>query len=421
MIKWRRAEREYLASVAADHDRRIRWWRAARFGMFLHWGLYARLGRQEWVMNRERIPVREYEKLAADWKPKPRPAREWARLARAAGMRYLVLTAKHHEGFLLWDSRMSDFNAARRGPGRDLVREYVEACREFGLKIGLYYSLMDWHHRDGLRCLHDERARRRFLDYTQGCVRELCSNYGRIDILWYDVAWPLRSPRMWRSRAMNAMVRQLQPHILINGRAQLPEDFSTPENEIKPEKHDWETCMRLNGAWGWEAALREDWLPVRAVLNMLRTCAANRGNLLLNVGPRPDGSLPAEAWKRLTAVGRWLKNNGEAVYGPVDTVEKMEWMTTGAWTRKGRTAYFWITRGWPGRELAFGGLQSKLRRARLLPRGQWLPFRQAGNRLVIRGLPRKCPDRIAGLAILQMDFQSQPRQKLGPGCVLLAP
>ena len=172
----------YLQQIAATRPERIRWWQEARFGMFVHWGLYAQLGRHEWVMNRERIPVAEYEKLADTWAPRERPAREWARLARQAGMKYMVMTTKHHEGFCLWNTQQTDYNAVRCGPGRDLVREYVEACREFGLKIGFYYSLMDWHHPDGARCAYDEAARRRFLDFTQGCVRELCTNYGKIDI-----------------------------------------------------------------------------------------------------------------------------------------------------------------------------------------------------------------------------------------------
>ncbi len=225
-------KREYLKQTAASRAERLRWWQEARFGMFVHWGLYSQLGRHEWVMNRERIPVEEYEKLADTWHPKERPAREWARLAQQAGIKYLVMTTKHHEGFCLWDTQQTDYNAVRRGPGRDLVREYVEACREFGLKVGFYYSLMDWHHPDGALCAKDKAARRRFLDFTQGCVRELCTNYGRIDILWYDVSWPLRSPEEWESVKMSGMARELQPHLIINNRAQLDEDFGTPEEQV---------------------------------------------------------------------------------------------------------------------------------------------------------------------------------------------
>ena len=249
--KLSKTEQAYQNQVDATRDTRMNWWREARFGMFVHWGLYAQLGRHEWAMNRERIPVKEYEKLAATWKPKPQAAREWAKLAKNAGMKYMVLTTKHHEGFLLWDSKMTGYNATKCGPGRDLVREYVEACREFGLRVGLYYSLMDWHHPDGARCLKDENARRRFLDFTQGCVRELCTNYGKIDILWYDVSWPLESPQAWESYQMNALARQLQPDIIINDRSQIPEDFGTPEEHVTAagKGRDWEACMTSNGSW----------------------------------------------------------------------------------------------------------------------------------------------------------------------------
>jgi alpha-L-fucosidase len=400
--------------------RRMKWWTDARFGMFIHWGLYAQLGRHEWVMNRERIPVEEYEKLSWTWKPKPRPAREWAALAKQAGMKYMVMTTKHHEGFLLWDSQMTDYNAARRGPGRDLVREYVEAAREFGLRVGFYYSLMDWHHPDGATCLNDEAARRRFLDFTQGCVRELCTNYGKLDILWYDVSWPLRSPDAWESYKMNAMVRQLQPHIIINNRSQLPEDLGTPEEHVRAEAKGraWEACMTFNGSWGWQPAPPEDWRSVRGVLDMLRTCAAGQGNLLLNIGPKPDGSVPGEATERLTAVGKWLETYGDVIYGKVDRVEKMEWLPTGTWTRRGKTMYFWCTR-WPGSELAIGGLKGKLKEARLYPNGKPLPFEQTKDRLVVRGLPQECPDKVAGVALIQMDFARVPQQVLGAGYVVL--
>jgi len=420
VVKLGKFEKEYLKTAEETRARRMGWWHQARFGMFVHWGLYAQLGRHEWVMNRERIPIQEYEKLAGTWKPKPRPARDWARLAKAAGMKYMVMTTKHHEGFLLWDSKLSDYNAARQGPGRDLVREYVEACREFGLRAGFYYSLMDWHHPDGARCLKNEQARKRFIEYTQGLVRELCTNYGKIDILWYDVSWPLRSPEAWDSCRMNAMARNLQPDIIINNRSQLPEDFGTPEEHIKAEEkgRSWEACMTFNGSWGWQWAPPEDWRSVREVLNMLRTCTAGGGNLLLNIGPKPDGSIPEEATERLTAVGKWLEKYGGVVYGDVDRVENMEWMPTGAWTRKGKTLYCWCTRP-PGTQLAIGGLTSKLVSARLYPDGQPLPFTQTANRLVIEHGLKECPDPIAHTAVFELQFKSVPKQVLGAGCVVL--
>ena len=206
-------------STVEDRERRMKWWHEAKFGMFIHWGLYSTLGRHEWVMENEGIPVAEYEKLAPKFKPVPNAARAWAQLARRAGMKYMVMTTKHHEGFCNFDTKLTDYCAPKQGPGRDLVREYVEAARAEGLRFGFYYSLMDWHHPDGARCKTDEAARKRFVAYIHGQVRELMTNYGKVDVLWYDVAWPLDA-KGWESVEMNQMVRKLQPDIIIN----LPKD-----------------------------------------------------------------------------------------------------------------------------------------------------------------------------------------------------
>jgi len=400
----------YLARVQHTQKRRLTWWREARFGMFVHYGLYSQLARGEWVMNIERIPAEEYELLANTWHPKPGCAREWAALAKAAGMRYIVLTTKHHEGYCLWDTAQTDFNAVRRGPGRDLVREYIDAAREAGLRVGLYYSLMDWHHPDGIRCAHDEASRKRFVAFTQGCVRELLSNYGKIDILWYDVSWPLKTPENWDSYRLNALARKLQPEILINDRAQLPEDFGTPEEHITPTTggRAWEACMTFNGVWGWVPTPPEDWHPVRKVIDMLRICTAGGGNLLLNIGPLPDGTVPTEAVNRLETVGKWLDRYGEAAYGRVDPINGII-ASTGSWTRKGNRVYLWCSR-WPGSELALGAIYGKLVSARLYPEGIPLRFSQQDDRLVIKGLPAECPDPIAGVGMLELTFRTPPVQ-----------
>ena len=413
------AKELYLAEVEKTRPERMKWWHEARFGMFVHWGLYSQLGRHEWVMNRERIPLAEYEKLADTWKPKPRPMREWARLAKKAGMKYMVMTTKHHEGFCLWDTKQHDYNAAKRGPGRDLVREYVEACREFGLKVGFYYSLMDWHHPDGAMCAKDEAARRRFCDFTYGCVKELMSNYGKIDILWYDVSWPLDSPEKWESVKMNKMVRELQPDIIIDNRSWLPEDFGTPEEHIHAEEagRSWEACMTFNGSWGYMPSCI-DWRPVREVLDMLRQVTSGQGNLLLNIGPKPDGSVPEEAAERLVPVGKWLAKNGEAVYGKVDRVASLEWVPTGQCTQKGNTVYFWC-KHWPGGELVLGGYQTRLAKAFYVATGKPIKFEQTENRIVLKSLPKANPDKIGGVCVIKLQFKSPPVQKLGAGCVLL--
>src|SRR5450755_3337610 len=175
----------------ADREARMKWWHEARFGMFIHWGLYSVLGRHEWVMENEGIPVAEYEQLPKRFHPKPNAARDWAKLAKLAGQKYMVMTTKHHEGFCHFDSKLTDYTAPKQGPGRDLVKEYVDAARAEGMRVGFYYSLMDWHHPDGMRSKDDPAARQRFVDYIHGQLRELLTGYGKIGVLWYDVSWPL--------------------------------------------------------------------------------------------------------------------------------------------------------------------------------------------------------------------------------------
>jgi len=329
------------------------------------------------------------------------------------------MTTKHHEGFCLWDTRQTTYNAVQRGPRRDIVAEYVAACREFGLKCGFYYSLMDWHHPDGARCAKDERARRRFIDFTQGCVRELMSNYGKIDVLWYDVSWPLGSPEKWESAKMNAMVRRLQPDIIINNRSQLPEDFGTPEEHIRAEEagRAWEACMTFNGSWGWRPTPPEDWHSARKVVQMLHQVTSGCGNLLLNIGPKPDGSVPPEATERLTTVGKWLAKYGSAVYGQVDRPEGLDgWSGCGSWSRKGRDCYFWVF-NWPGETLAIGGLHTKVKSVELLPEGRACRFKQEPRRLLVRGLPARCPDKCVDIGMLRIRFAGKGKQVLGAGIV----
>jgi alpha-L-fucosidase len=280
---------------------------------------------------------------------------------------------------------------------------------------------MDWHHPDGARCAKDPKARRRFLDFTQGCVRELMANYGTIDILWYDVAWPLKTPERWESARMNAMVRRLQPGIIINNRSLLPEDFGTPEERIVAEEgRAWEACMTFNGSWGYfPTAPDSDWHSSRAVIEMLQKVTAGGGNLLLNIGPAPDGTVPRQAYQRLAPVGRWLARHGEAVYGKVDRAyDSLDWIVHGSWTLKGKTAYYWTGR-WVGSEIVIGGLQTKVRSISSLDTGGEVAFSQTKDRLVMTGLPERSPDRIAGVAVLKIEFAAPPRQVLGTGCVVL--
>jgi alpha-L-fucosidase len=372
----------------ADRERRMKWWHEARFGMFIHWGLYSQLGRHEWVMENEGIPVAEYEQLAKQFKPKPNAARDWARLAKQAGQKYMVMTTKHHEGFCHFDSKLTNYCAPKQGPGRDLVKEYVEAARAEGMRVGFYYSLMDWHHPDGARCATDEAARRRFVDYIHGQIHELLSNYGKIDVLWYDVSWPLDAAG-WESEKMNAMVFQLQPEIIVNNRNKLDGDFSTPEQTITADnKHAWESCMTMNDSWGYHRA-DDNWKSPKTVVRNLVTCAHDTGNYLLNIGPKPDGSIPEESVGILTKVGGWMQRNGPTIYQSEKCQPRRS--NYASFSRKGNTLYMHV-HFWPGSTVALGGLRNKVQSAKLVASGRDVKFEQDDFRVRFVGLPEKAPD-----------------------------
>jgi alpha-L-fucosidase len=269
------------------------------------------------------------------------------------------------------------------------VREYVDAARGEGLRVGFYYSLMDWHHPDGARCATDEAARRRFVDYIHGQVRELLTNYGKIDILWYDVAWPLDAAG-WESEKMNKMVFELQPDIIVNNRNELPGDFATPEQEITPESRGraWESCMTLNDSWGYQAT-DDNWKPPKTVIRNLISCCRDTGNYLLNIGPKPDGSIPEESVRILREVGQWMNRNGETVrQSELCRVRHSEFA---GFTRKGNTLYMHV-HYWPGTTAAFSGLQQQVKSARFHASGQEVKFVQDRFRVRLTALPQEPPD-----------------------------
>src|SRR5881394_3398044 len=390
-------------STVADRTRRMKWWHDAKFGMFIHWGLYSTLGRHEWVMENEGIPVSEYERLAGNFKPIPNAARAWAQLAKRAGMKYMVMTTKHHEGFCNFDTKLTDYCAPQRGPGRDLVREYVDAARAEGLRVGFYYSLMDWHHPDGSKSKTDEASRRRFVDYIHGQVKELVSNYGKLDILWYDVAWPLDA-KGWESVEMNTMVRKLQPDIIINNRSKIPEDFDTPEQRIEASQNrPWESCMTLNDSWGYHAA-DFNWKSPTTVIRNLITCARDGGNYLLNIGPTGDGSIPPESVRILSAVGDWTHKNGKAIYG-ADRCQPSR-SRFASFSRKGNTLFMHV-HYWPGETVVLGNLLNKVKSVRLLATNQPVKFEQNEWRVRMIGLPRVAPALVTSIAL---ECDGEPKQ-----------
>jgi len=402
---------------AATREQRMQWWHEAKFGMFIHWGLYSVIGQHEWAKEMEGIPIPQYEILAKHFHPKPNAARDWARLAKAAGQRYMVMTTKHHEGFCNFSTKLTDYNAVEQGPGRDLVREYVEAARAEGLRVGFYYSLMDWHHPDGAICKTDEAARQRFVAYTHGLIRELLTNYGKIDVLWYDVDWPL-TPEQWESERMNEMVFELQPDIIVNNRNGLPGDFSTPEQHIQASEvgRAWETCMTLNDSWGFNR-YDDSWKSPKTIVDNLATVAKGGGNYLLNIGPEPDGSVPPASVEVLETVGKWLDTNGKAFYGT--DRGSFSGYSNANFTRRGNTLYIhehfwpghtpaaeWLSFFQPESVIAIGGLKAKVLSARLLKTGQPIKFTQDEFTFRLTGLPIEPPDQPA--TVIEVECDGEP-------------
>jgi len=395
--------------MTEQQEERLKWFTDAKFGMFIHWGAYAIPARCEWIMCIERVPVEEYEKWADAFNPRFFDARAWAETAKRAGMKYMVLTTKHHDGFCLFDTETTDYSTVKRGAKRDFVAEYVEACREAGMKIGFYFSLLDWHHPDWqAHCtlgdqetwsgLMPDDAMRRYVEYHHEQVRELCTNYGKIDVMWYDGCW--YSADVMQSEKLNAMVRELQPHIIINNRANLPADFDTPEQQIIPSEpgRAWESCMTMNDHWG---AFPEDqhWKSVKDLVLTLTKTTCGGGNLLLNVGPRADGTFPPESVERLEKMGEWLSVNGEAFYG---TEPGPDWLVSHARTQKGGTVYLHLPYWW-GEELVIFPGGRRILSAKLLADGRELKVDQRPDRTFLKGMPRKDPDPIGSVIAMQAE------------------
>jgi len=398
-----------------------RWFNEARYGLFVHWGPYAAIGRGEQALFRDHLDQTAYAEAACRWNPARYDPARWAEVAAGAGFRYAVLTSRHHDGYCLWDSALTDYTSARQAPRRDFVADYVKAFRAAGLRIGLYYSLADWRipaYWDGPG--RDPEGWEAFRSYVHGQVRELLTNYGPIDVIWFDGAWP-HTAETWRSAELVRAIRSLQPGILINNRLGLSEadsaeegvgrtrilgDFGTPEHQIVPDpERMWESCQV--STWRlWGHAIGEHWRPADLLLDMLVEAASRGGNLLLNVGPTADGELPTEFVIRAQAIGRWLARNGEAVYG-TEPGDVTEFITYGRQTRSGNNLYL-IVRFWDGRgEVRVAGLATPVRRAVLLATGQPVPFTQEGDVVTVSGLPHERPDEL--FPVIRLECSAPPR------------
>ncbi|MGL6200878.1 MAG: alpha-L-fucosidase [Lachnospiraceae bacterium] len=359
--------------LVAARNERTEWYLDARFGMFIHWGLYAIGARGEWVRSCEKIPREEYEAFINEFDTVNYDPQTWAKLARKAGMKYAVLTAKHHDGFCLYDSQYTDFKSTNAPCQRDLVAEFLAAFRAEGIKVGLYFSVIDWRHEDyphfGDRHhpMRDNEAFRdkkhdfnNYLNYMHGQVRELLTNYGHLDLMWFDFSYDDMKCDTWRAQKLMTMVREIQPHIITDNRLEgsaedsgsirtpnptfYAGDFASPEQMIPPgglvdnegTSIPWEACITLNNNWGYHAHDKH-YKPAQMIIRTLVECVSKNGNLIVNVGPDATGRIAAEAVRILEEVGDWIADNGDSIYGcGMSKLAKPEW---GRYTQRGNKLY----------------------------------------------------------------------------------
>jgi alpha-L-fucosidase len=427
-----------LSETAKQHNTRMEWWRDARFGLFIHWGVYSvpagewqgKTNYGEWFMEETKMPVSQYEQFARQFNPVRFNAREWVRLAKDAGMKYIVITSKHHDGFGMFRSDLTDWCIRSTPFARDPLKELADACQEAGLTLCFYHSIMDWHHPDWgtRRAWHDRATGQpdmdRYVGFMKGQLKELLTRYGPIGVLWFDGEW--ESP--WtheRGVDLYNYVRSLQPQIIVNNRVGKGRggmggmdqgkgvgDFGTPEQEIPPTGFgpgvDWESCMTMNNHWGYNKH-DQQWKSTQTLIRNLIDCASKGGNYLLNVGPTSEGLIPDASVQRLTEIGRWMRANQESIHGtsasPFDT---LSW---GRCTQKplgnSSTRLYFHVYQWPTNgSLSISGLASKPIKAFLLDGGQSLKFTTEENRITLT-LPADMPDKNA--TVIALDIQGSPR------------
>jgi alpha-L-fucosidase len=439
-------------------DERMKWWREARFGMFIHWGVYAvpagthngqkinRIG--EWIMNRGKISVADYKNYARQFNPVKYDPDAWVRMAKDAGMKYIVITSKHHDGFALFDSKASTWDIVDATPyGKDLIKPLAEACRKHGIKLGLYYSHAQdwvnpggavarkkasegWANPDSARIDAYTAANSGHWDPAQTTktmaqyiddvavpqVREILTQYGDIAVLWWDTPTGMTDEFAEKIQPLLA----LQPNIITNDRLKRPNfpgDFKTPEQRIPAlselDGKDWETCMTMNGTWGYKS-YDDKWKSAETMIRNLLDIASKGGNYLLNVGPKADGTFPAESVERLKAVGAWMKMNGEAVYGTKGSpLQPLAW---GRCTKKehdANTTLYLSVFNWPGDgKLVVPGIKNEVRSATLLATGKSVKTKAADGGLTIT-LPDQAPDPVA--TVIKVEVKGKVENLSGSG------
>jgi len=376
---------------------RMAWWTHDRFGMFIHWGLYAQPARHEWVKKYERMTNEKYEKYFKMFNPDLYNPKDWAKAAKEAGMKYAVITTKHHEGFCLFDSEFTDYDVMNTPAQRDLLKEWVEAFRAEGLKVGFYYSLLDWHHPDytidrihpqstrtdeEYAKLNEGRDMEIYREYLKNQVREILTNYGKIDIIWLDYSFPSgkhgKGRDDWDSINLLEMVRELQPGIIVNDRLDLLDidggwDFTTPEQykvSKWPEKNGkrvaWETCQTFSGSWGY---YRDEatWKDIKQLLVLLIESVSKGGNLLLNVGPTARGTFDYRANEKLKELGDWMKFNSPSIYGCTEAPPEFNVPDNSLLTFNPKTNRLYIhLLDYPLKMLTLNGYEGKIKYAQFL-------------------------------------------------------
>jgi len=369
------------------------WFVNDRFGLFIHWGLYALPARHEWVRHNEQISDEKYELYFRHFDPDLYDPKLWADAAAGAGMKYFVITTKHHEGFCLWDSKLTDYKAPNTPAGRDLLRPMVDAFRARGMRTGFYHSLIDWHHpqyvidphigpyraRPDRAKLNEGRNQAEYAQYLHGQVHELLTEFGGVDVLWFDFSYPDKPGGKgrddWHSEKLHAMIRRLQPHILLNDRMDLPDtwDFKTPEQSqprqwvrVNGQRVVWEACQTFSGSWGYHRD-EASWRSVEELLGTLIDCVSKGGNLLLNVGPTGRGEFDERALSRLGGIGAWMRRHGRSIYGctaaPDDLATPQDCRLT--WNPITRRLYVHLL-AWPYKHLHLPGLAGRVEYAQLL-------------------------------------------------------
>ena len=401
---------------------RIEWWRDAKFGMFIHFGLYAIPGRGEWVQWNEQIPVNEYAKLANQFNPTNFTPDSWAELAKAAGMKYMVVTSRHHDGFALFADGTNQFTSVNSAAHRDFVAEYVQAVRKAGLRVGLYYSPLDWRFPGYIMPDLQRPSAEAMRDQYHRQVKELLSNYGKIDVLWFDggetdwlsfggdwkgARWEKRPKDQhyhggfsWQHDQVYALLRELQPDILINGRADMPEDFRSREGYGAlgnfDDQHPWELCVPMAGAWGYQPNMKPK--PLEEYIQLLAKVAGRDGNLLMNVGPDQNGRIDALQVQRLREIGAWLGKYGESIYatrgGPF---LPGDWGTS---THRDKTIYLHVLK-WPADQLVLPAIPAKVIHASVLTGGK-VSVSQDDQAVKI-SLPAAARDEMDTVIVLELD------------------